>query len=302
MNLLKKLSSLSVLSCVFASCGMVGEDPVTIPAYIYIPSFTFITDTSSFNTDIYQGTNSQRITDMWISDAGKLIANVGLPSLIPVQKTGPTQVWVEAGIIISGQDEQRQSYPLMSQYIVPTLNLRPGEIDTIRPVFRYLPNIDFKFIEDYDRPGSFLNIQASSKLPGDSVIKVNDQNAWKPGKYSGKIQIDPNHQGVLLLSDEYLLPRSGSPVYLEIDYKSNLTLDIGYYYQDPSGATSTANSVIQTYPTNSEWKKLYVRLTDEVASRKDGTLYKVYIAVFNTDNTVVPEVYLDNVKLVCLKG
>ncbi|MES2780911.1 MAG: hypothetical protein V4651_13550 [Bacteroidota bacterium] len=294
----KPITFLGILS-VLASCGMVGEDAATVPAYICVPSYTFITDTSSFNQGIYQGANSEKFLDMWISDAGLLLGNVGLPSLIPIQKTGAAQIWVEAGITITGQDEKRQSYPLVSQHI-ETRNLKPGVIDTLYPVFKYLPNIEFKFIEDYDRPGSFLNINPSYKAAGDTVRKINDQNAWRAGKYSGKIEIDPSHQILQLISSEYELPRSGSPVYLEIDYKSNLPLDIGYYYQDPSLGASTANSVVQTFP-NSEWKKLYINLTDEVATRKVGTLYIIYIGVYNSDN-IVPDVYIDNVKLVCLKG
>lgn len=299
MTLFNKPISVLGLISMLASCGMVGEDPVTVPAYICVPYFTFVTDTSSPNAGIYQGVNSEKFLDMWISDAGKLVGEVGMPSLIPIQKTGATQLWVEAGISITGQDEQRESYPLMSQHI-ETRNLQPGIIDTIYPVFKYLPNIDFKFIEDFDRPGSFLKLDPG-KLSGDTIIRVNDVNSWKAGNTVGKIQIDPAHQTMQVLSNEYTFPQSGSPVYLEIDYKSNVQLDMGYYYLEP-GATNdpTSNSVVRTYP-NDKWKKLYIKLTDEVATRKVGTTYVVYIAIINSDN-IPAEVYIDNVKLVCLKG
>lgn len=299
MKLLHKPFSAFGFIIMLASCGMVGEDAVTVPAYVCVPSFTFVTDTSSPNAGIYQGVNSQKFLDMWISDAGKLVGQVGLPSLLPIQKVGPTQIWVEAGIAITGQDEQRESYPLVSQHI-ETRDLKPGVIDTIYPVFKYLPNIEFKFIEDYDRPGSFLKL-APDRYPGDTVIRVTDLNSWQPGNAVGKVQIDPAHQTMQLLSSEFTLPQSGSPVYLEIDYKSNVQLDMGYYYIDPlSGNASANNSVVRAYP-NSSWKKLYVKLTDEVATRRVGTTYVIYIAVVNSDN-IAADVYIDNVKLVCLKG
>lgn len=299
MTLLTKPVFYVAVIGLLASCGMVGEGEATVPAYICVPSYTFVTDTSSFNSDIYQGAPSEKFLDMWFSDAGKSIGVVKWPSLIPFQKTGTTQVWVEAGISITGQDEKREAYPLVSQHI-EVRDFKPGVIDTIYPVFKYLPNIEFKFIEDFDRPGSFLKMNPAYKAPLDTIVKVSDSRAWKPGKNSGKIELDPSHKIMQLISEEYLLPRSGSPVYLEIDYKSNIPLDIGYYYQDPILGASTANSVVQTYP-NSEWKKLYIKLTDEVAARKDGTLYIMYIGIYNAEN-VVPEVYIDNVKLVCLKG
>lgn len=297
-RLTKPIFYLTIIA-LLASCGMVGEDEAPIPAYICVPSYTLITDTSSFNSDIYQGAPSEKFQDMWFSDAGKSIGAVKWPSLLPFQKTGAAQIWVEAGISITGQDERREAYPLISQHI-EVRDFKPGVIDTIYPVFKYLPNIDFKFIEDFDRPGSFLKMNPAYKKGSDTIVRVNDSRAWKPGKFSGKIEMDPSHNILQLISEEYLLPRSGSPVYLEIDYKSNIPLDIGYYYQDPVLGASRANSVVETYP-NTEWKKLYIKLTDEVASRKDGTLYIIYIGVYNAEN-VVPEVYIDNVKLVCLKG
>jgi hypothetical protein len=296
--LTKPIFVAGAIAWLFSSCGMVSEDAAPIPAYICVPSYTFVTDTSSFNASIYQGANSERFLDMWFSDAGKTIGGVKFPSLLPFQKIGTSQLWVEAGISITGQDEKREAYPLVSQHI-EVRDFKPGVIDTVYPVFKYLPNIDFKFIEDFDRPGSYMRINPSYKTGSDTVLKVNDNRAWQAGKYSGKIEIDPSHQILQLISNEYLLPRSGSPVYLELDYKSNLPLDIGYYYQDPTLGASNANSVIQTFP-NSEWKKLYVRLTDEVASRKEGTLFIIYIGLYNLDN-IVPDVFIDNVKLVCLK-
>ncbi|MES2559017.1 MAG: hypothetical protein V4590_04720 [Bacteroidota bacterium] len=300
MTLFNKSIYVTGIISLLASCGMVGEDAVTVPAYICVPSFTFVTDTASPNSPTYQGANSHKFLDMWISDAGKLIGNIGLPSLIPIQRTGPTQIWVEAGISITGQDEVRESYPLISQHI-KTSDLKPGVIDTIYPVFKYLPNIEFKFIEDYDRPGSFLSIEPTEKLPGDTIIRINNEHSWRTGNVAGKVEMDNGHDAMQLISAEFTLPQSGSPVYLEIDYKSNLPLDIGYYYLEPGASgVSPSNSVIRTFP-NATWKKLYVKLTDEVATRKVGTGYVIYIALLNIDK-IAAEVYIDNVKLVCLKG
>jgi hypothetical protein len=276
-----------------SACGMIGEDAVTIPSYIYIPGYSFVTDS------MQQGSNHNRFTDMWVSDDGRMVGAAGLPTLLPILKSGNTKVRLDAGIIVSGQDNKRTAYPLVASY-VETRSLKPGVTDTIIPQFRYLPNLDAKFIEDYDRLGTSLIINPTYYLPGDTVIRVNDNNALRPGNFSGKVQMAPEHvQLQLLSSTEYELPGYGSPVYLEIDINSNLPIDIGYYYDSGSG-TSSLQSVLQTFPTNG-WRKLYVNLTDEVSARRAGTLFKISIAFYNIDN-VVPAVYIDNVKLLCLKG
>jgi hypothetical protein len=226
---------------------------------------------------------------------------VGLPSLLPVQKQGSTKITVDAGVIISGQDNQRTPYPLVQSYI-EIRDLKPGVIDTIVPVFKYLPNISAKFIEDYDRIGRSFKIYETFYVPGDTIRPVNDDHTLRPGNFSGKVELAPSNQKMLLITnDEYELPGGGSPVYLEIDYNSNLPLDIGYYYQDPlTGANPQPQSVVQTYASNG-WKKLYINLTNETAPRRDGTKYKIYIGIFN-ENNIAPSIYIDNIKLLCLKG
>lgn len=277
-----------------SSCGIVGQDAVTVPAYISVPYYTFQTDS------LKEGSNYEKFSDMWISDGGLIVGAVGLPSLIPIQKHGLTEVRVDAGIIITGQDNQRASYPLIATHI-ENRELRPGVIDTFYPKFKYLPNIDVKFVEDYDRIGSSFKINPSYYVPGDSILKVNDQNALRPGRYSGKIQLDPSHQIMQLITNsEFQLPGYGSPVYLEIDYSSNLPLDIGYYYNDPLTGASPAQSVVQTFASNG-WRKLYINLTNEISVRRVGTTYIIYIGIYNIEN-VVPSVYIDNIKLLCLKG
>jgi hypothetical protein len=277
-----------------SSCGMIGEEAVSLPAYICVPSYTFETDS------MIQGSNHNNFSDMWISDAGIIVGAVGLPSLLPIQKQGPTEVRVDAGILLTGQDHQRSSYPLIATYI-ETRDLKPGVIDTFRPVFKYLPNLDVKFVEDYDRIGASLKINPSYYQTGDTILKVNDEHALRPGSYSGKVVLASSHQIMQLISSaEYEFVGSGSPVYLEIDYNSNLPLDIGYYYNDPITGASPAQSVIQTYASNG-WRKLYIDLTSEVATKKAKTTFIIYIGIYNIDN-IAPAVYIDNVKLLCLKG
>lgn len=282
------------------SCAFLGEDAVQVPAYIYIDKYTFTTDF------ITQGDTSNQFVDMWIANKGVPLGAIGLPTLIPIQATGNTEIRVDAGIIKSGQNNERLNYPLTASHF-ETRNLVPGKIDTIRPEFKYLPTVEVAFVEDYDRVGTNFTI-----VEGDTVLPINDNRAWKPGTNSGKLVFAKDTARMLLFAgglrdalgnyEGYELPPPGTPIFLEIDYNSNLNIDIGYIFKSPgSQDISRLQSVIQTFPTAGEWKKLYIDLTDEISAKQIGTRYIFYILVVNFNNTATPEVLLDNIKLVYIK-
>jgi hypothetical protein len=298
MVLFQKVLIVSAALMLAGSCGLVNEDEVVVPAYISIPSFTFVT-----NADNSQGANSQAFNDMWITNGGILLGSLGTPSLLPVQKSGFTDIGVDAGISNTGQDNSRLAYPFIETFI-QTKDLKPGMIDTIRPVFRYSAGTGFKFIEDFDRVTRTFQFNT---IPGlydstDTLVAVTDQHAWRPNTadHSIKIQI-PATQDVaqLITKEEYELFGAGAPAFIEIDYKSNLPLDIGYYYIEPGSAASLSQTVVLTYPSET-WKKLYVDLTGEISSRRAGTKYIIYIGVQNLSH-LEPQIYIDNVKLVHFK-
>ncbi|MCU0440992.1 MAG: hypothetical protein MUE96_01205 [Bacteroidia bacterium] len=286
----------------FSSCAFLGQDEVPIPAYIYVPSYTYQTDLD------LQGDTSSKFTDVWITQNGLTKGTIGYPALIPIEAAGPTSITLDAGIIRSGQNETRVNYPMIASY-VETRNLTPGVVDTLRPTFTYLPGAKFAFIEDFDRSGSSFVINPSIFLQGDTVIKTSDTKSWKPGTFSGRIQIADGHQLLQLIAggprdagnnfEGYLLD-PGAPVYLEVDYNSNLPIDIGYYFIDPnSGIASQVKPVVQTFPTNGTWRKIYVDLTDEVSVQRPGTKFIIYLGLFNEQN-LQEDVQIDNVKLVYL--
>jgi hypothetical protein len=288
-----------VFACLFlilaSSCGLVNEEEVIVPAYISVPSFTFET-----NPDNSQGANSQTFNDMWISDGGIVLGAIGTPALLPIQKHGATEIKIDAGISNTGQDNSRLIYPFVASYI-QTKDLKPGVIDTIKPVFKYLAGTGFKFIEDFDRITRTFEFNSLYYKTGDTILAVNDKNSWRAGNFCGKVEMTADQDLIQLVTkEEYTLDGAGAPAFIEIDYKSNLPLDIGYYYIDPVTATkSSNNSVVGTYP-NTEWKKLYVDLTGEITSRRAGTKYIIYIAVYNPDK-IATSIYIDNIKLVYFK-
>ena len=295
------LTGLLLLAAISA-CSLLETDLAPAPAYVYVPSVTFYTDTIDKSDKNYEGANTSRIKDAWLYNSGGLLgAAIGLPALVPVQVNGADSIdlRVEAGVLRSGQDDQRIPYPLMQPY-TRRIRLIPGRVDTIYPDFTYYRTRQFAFIEDFDRPGFRFAINPHYRYPGDTVMAVNDARALAPGN-SGMFAISRNNTRFqILTTDQYVLPGMNLPVFLELDYHTNLPLEVGYYYDDPKLGPSAADSVISLYP-NSSWNKVYVSLNEEIAPHQQAgsTAFKFYIGVYNPDS-IEPAVFIDNIKLVYL--
>jgi hypothetical protein len=291
------LLSFTAVFVLISSCEFTDTSSATVPAYISIPSFSYITDTTTgFG---YQGNNSQKFTDLWVTSSGNTIGTVGLPVLLPIQKTGSHLISVDPGIIQSGQDDHRIAYPFIESY-TQTINLIPGKIDTIYPVFKYLPNVKFADIYDFDyiQSSGGITLNPNYVVKGDTFYKVKGTGSRTLNNYYLECDIAPTSLTYQILTRLMPLPGLGTPVYLEMDYQSDVMIQVGYYYIEPGQPGSIATSVINLYPS-SGWNKLYLNLSDEVSARKAGTQFQFYFGMFNNSG-IKPHISLDNIKILTL--
>lgn len=292
------LLSFATMATLISSCEFTDTTHAIVPSYLCIDSFTFITDT---NAATYQGKNSQQFVDMWVNESGNTIGATGIPVLLPIQKTGVRKISVDAGVAKSAQDDQRIPYPFIATYYT-NVNLVPKGIDTIRPIFKYLPNTNFRLVVDYDdnaHSGGLFTLNHDYVFGADSMVKMIDNGSKEPNNPYMKIVADAASTSFQIRTkDAFVLPGLGAPVYLEMDYKSDVQLDVGYYYQEPNQPVNPATPVVSLYPTT-EWKKVYLNLTEEIGGKRTGTQYAIYIGFFNYSG-VKPNVALDNIKLLSL--
>ena len=287
-------------SAMFSSCSYLETTPVKIPSYIYIPKIGFST---SNNGSVVQGDSSSKFVDVWIYDNGTLLGNIGLPAFIPDQKNGLTELEFDAGIMKSGQDEDRIPYPFVARVVYPNVKLLPNVVDTFYPDFKYLPQTKFSINEGFEILGSSLafSYDTLNNSPGGKILKVKDSTNLTPsinlGKYSGEIILQPNTQFRIISSEfqkEVLEPSLGSPIYLEMDFKSDLQIAIEMWSFDQNGNLNRIPELV-TNPTTA-WNKVYVCLDQDVVATNPGTLFQITISVYN--NTTVPQnTFLDNIKL-----
>jgi hypothetical protein len=288
MKNIYQASILFVFVTLFSQCK-VFDNEVVVPSYVYIPSYKLETA-----IDGSQGDSTSKIVDAWVYDNGSTIGSYGLPALIPIQKKGSMEIGVDAGILKSGQDYERMPNPLLTRAYF-TIDAQPEKIDTIIPVFKYVPRAKFKFIEDFDRVG--LRFTKFYSMPGDTIVYVNSgDSARTQGKNSGMIVLtDSTDYFRLITTDPYNLTGLNLPSILELDYNSDVVLYIGMFANLSTGVKQIP--LFNAFPTNG-WNKVYVNLTDEVAANPINTEYKIYIDVYRTKGTPRPKIIIDNVKLI----
>lgn len=278
----------AIFTSLFSQCK-VFDNEVIVPSYVYIPGYKFETA-----LDGSQGDSTSKIVDAWVYENGSVVGSFGLPALIPIQKKGPIEIGVDAGILKTGQDYERMPNPLLTRSYF-TIDAQPEKIDTIVPVFKYVPRAKFKFIEDFDRVG--LRFTKFFTMPGDTIIYINSgDSARTQGKNSGMILLtDSTDYFRLITTDAYILTGLDLPSVLELDYNSDVILYIGMFANLATGVKQIP--LFNAFPTNG-WNKVYINLTDEVAANPMNTEYKIYIDVYKSNGSPQPRIIIDNVKLI----
>jgi len=286
----------AILISVLQSCTLLETTPVKVPAYIYVPYLRFKTLPG-------QGDSSFKFPDVWIYDKGILLGNIGLPALIPIQESGMSEIDFDGGILSDGADYSRMANPFTKQAKIYH-TLIPGKIDTCYPIIEYLSNTKFSIIEGFESPG-FAFSYDTHNTPGDTIIRVHDSlpsnSSIYLGKSCGNIQMAASSQRFQITSSAFLKdslePVNGFPVYLEMDFKTDISIDVGMYITDLSGNSTTIQPEISLYPTSNSWNKVYVQLDQDIARYNAATSFTIVIAVNNLSGNK-PNIYIDNIKLV----
>jgi hypothetical protein len=280
---------LGIVSLTLSQCKVFDND-VIVPGYVYVPEYKFVTP-----GDNSQGDSSSKIVDVWIYNQGSLEGAIGFPALIPIAKNGPTEIGLDAGVLRTGQNNERIPYPLLTREYF-TVDLKPNQVDTLRPVFKYNSSCVFKMVEDFDRAG--FRFDYNLKLPGDTVLPISGDSAINKNKKSGLIRISAATDIFSLTTTEfYSLAGFGTPCFLELDYNTDAILFIGLIVKNGSSGDITTVPVYNAFPTDG-WKKAYIDLTQEVSAKPQGSTFKIYINVNKGAGTPSPKIILDNIKLI----
>jgi hypothetical protein len=283
-----------IILLAFFYSGCKKFDKAPIPAYIYVKK-PFILNTASNNSE---GEGSEKIVDVWVDVDGISIGSYGLPCQIPILKKGKVKLSLKAGIINSGQDEQRIVYPF---YTTDTfsIDLKEEHVDTLVGSVNYVKGLKFPFIEDFSFISDKLIIVG--KKAQDSILVLNDKFGWKENNNYGKIQFSDSTKGAMLLkmnspdAKGFDLPAVGSRVYFEFDYKSNVDFAIGMVKYLP-GSGESGYDILQV-SQKENWNKIYLDLTNEFIKLTSDYKFKISIAI-NKKTDGPTDFNIDNLKLI----
>ena len=117
-----------LLPLLFA-CQLIDQ-PEIAPSFIQIESFDFNINNSG------QGSESSKITDVWVYANNNLEGVYELPATLPLHYQGNTDLALYPGIKRNGISTDRKKYPFYEPYIVKT-NLIPDSVIEIHPSTQY---------------------------------------------------------------------------------------------------------------------------------------------------------------------
>lgn len=270
-----------------SSCEVINPDE-GIPSYIQI-------DTIIFSTNyLEEGTASHKITDAWVYVDDELVGTYELPATVPVLKSGSHKITVNAGIKMNGIAATRIPYPFYRPYEVTT-ELFADSIIKLEPEVEYYTSTNFVWMEDFESPGYTLEV---TSLSDTNLNRISGTADVFEGNSSGLFaMLNPPH---ILFEcktiNEYVLPKGGTPVFLELNYKCNNTFRIGIFANEAGLSTQVPQTILINKSEN--WNKIYVNLTNEVSLFVNAVNYNVYFGVIPDEGVPEPMVYIDNIKLI----
>jgi hypothetical protein len=264
----------------FSRCSLLNPDE-PIPAYIKI-------DRIDLTVAGGQGSASHKITDAWVYVDGQLIGAFELPCTFPViAAEGSHDIIVRAGIKMNGTSTTRAMYPFYRGYDA-TVTLTPGQVTTLNPVVTYFSGTNFLWIEDFEQPGLSLTDAPGSNFPN-ILQTISGPLAFE--SKSGAIQLNTDTFNMLLYSSIPYLLNATSPIYLELNYRSNNAFTVGIYNN-----TILYAPWVNVNPSG-EWNKVYINITDAITNISSGGNYHIYFAMQKEPSVTEPFLYLDNIKL-----
>lgn len=280
----------------FSSCEVINPSE-EIPSYLRIDSISFIDST---NNNLPVKLNSQKIVDAWVFIDGQLQGTYELPTTFPVLMEGTHKISIYPGVLIDGIAATRSIYSFFHVY-EKNITFQKEKVDTIRPVSSYYTSrVNYPseggFPEDFEAPGNAFRTGTNSKV--DTIIKTSEDSLVFDGNFSGMFLLDTSKNYLLLETiKKYTLPGRGVAVYLELNFRTNTELRVGMYAESNLNPQITDVPLINLNPTNNEWKKVYINLTDEVSSITNSR-FKIYFQA--THNTLLNEskIVLDNIRLI----
>jgi hypothetical protein len=276
------------------------EDGQSIPSYIQVDTFLLVD-----NPNIEEGALTQNFTDVWVFVDDQSIGAFELPTeQIPVLVEGKHKLTIAPGVKYNGMSGTRGYYQFIELLINDTFNFVKDSIRNILPEVRYADNTWFEWKENFEQGQNFISLVPT--INSDTSLRIYPRGDQQGNAGAGYlISNDTTEVSVLEVaspadpstaSPGYDLP-SGRPVFLEIEYNTNIKMIVGLFIRD-LGVSVTQHSIVVINPTDGVWKKMYVNLTPTISGFSQADYYYVFVRADYEASSDSPQILLDNLKLI----
>jgi hypothetical protein len=266
---------------ILPGCKKLNPDE-EIPSYISVPSCKLVVDS------VNQGTSLQEFTDVWVFVNDNFIGTYAVGSKIPILAEGNTVIKMRAGIKNAGISSLRSMYPF-TQFYETTVNLVRGQVQTVIPEFNYFSGIAFLKLEDFSSPGTFLSPTPST----DTTLVIYNGTEGLPGQ--GQCALVHLHDDYLVFdaqSGSSIPYLAGSPCYLEIHYKTNVSIFISV-----SNGFNDVRMCAIILPTGT-WSKMYIPLADYLNLAPTLNNFYFVMHASRLPGSEEAKIYFDNIKII----
>lgn len=270
----------SLIAILLGSCNK-RED---IPSWIVVEEY-------DINILPGQGTAQHQLTEVYAYTSTRFLGVYPIPGRIPILETGSTQIDLFPGIRANGIKASPDIYPFLSRYR-QTVDLVPGKIDTIKPVFVYDPVSVIRFIEDFEGGIHVFTEQITGKQ-----MEVVQDEVFE-GTSSGRITLDSLNPIYEVVSLSYTdIPINGTPIYLEVHYKNDIPFVFGI--AGSSVLLPQYRQFAVGLNPRETWNKVYISLTDVITTALlDDTKIIIFASLPINHTGGQANIWIDNLKLI----
>lgn len=269
---------LAILTGAGWSCNK--EEPV--PSWVIVPGYEVVTTSD-------QGTNRQKITEVYAYTTSSFLGVFPIPGKIPILESGQTSIDLFPGIRANGIKSTPDIYPFLERSRT-SVNLQPGTFDTIVPVFTYDPLARIRLVENFEGSIKWFTNQLAGH-----AMEITTGNEFE-GK-AGTFLVDEQEPIFEVSTPAFTdIALNGTPIYLEMHYKNEVPFLIGLEGSNPT--VPQAKQYIAGVNARDDWNKIYFNLTDAF-NLSDLDEYKVIIrADLPLSGVESGRIWIDNIKLV----
>jgi len=281
---------LTPYALLLTSCSLIAP-PATIPSYIRVQSYT-VKDTALLG----QGTTSSNITDIWVDENSDFRGIYQLPVSVPILNSGPVTISLQAVVQEDGIVSNLLPYPFYTYYNT-NVNLQPGKLDTIHPIFYYNSKTKFAWPGgDFETNNSVLKTFPPNNA--DCYITTSKDSVFE-GLRSYAVNLSTGHDTFNVKSSLLFTPPASDIVWLEMNYKTDFPMDIGINLVNPANPSPPGPQefISGVNPTTS-WKKIYINVTSALQYFNQYPNFFIYFYATGSGNG---HILIDNLKLLYLE-